>query len=138
VERGLPPPAAVFALSPWTDLTLESAALDSYESRDVMVRRADLQMMRSCYIGESTDPRIGTVSPAHADLSRLPPLLVQVGGEEILIGDAELLVERTLAAGGDATLQVADGMFHTWPVLAPHLPESRDAIGAVGSFLRSH
>jgi epsilon-lactone hydrolase len=136
-ERGLPMPTAVFALSPWTDLTLEGDALDSYESRDVMVRRADLQMMRACYIGDGIDPHIGTVSPAYGTLSRFPRLLVQVGGEEVLIGDAQLLVERARAAGVEATLEISGGMFHTSQVIAPHLPESQTAIASLGSFLRA-
>jgi acetyl esterase/lipase len=137
IDRGLAAPTAVFALSPWSDLTLEGDTLASYATRDLMVRAADLQMMRGCYLDGSVDVRAGTVSPAHADLTRLPRLLVQVGGEEVLLGDAELLVERARAAGVEATLEVADGLFHTWPVLAPQLPESRDAIERLAAFVRA-
>jgi len=76
------------------------------------------------------------VSPGLADLSGLPPLLVQVGGEEVLVGDARLLAERAAADGVVTELEVADGMFHTFQVLAPDLPESQEAIASLARFLK--
>lgn len=133
-ERGIALPSAVFALSPWADLTLTGEALLSHAARDVMVRVNDLEMMRSAYL-VGGDPNIATASPALADLAGLPPLRVQVGSEEILVGDAHLLVRRAKEAGVAAELEVADGMFHTFQVLAPHLPESRDAIASLVRFV---
>ncbi len=134
-ERGLALPNAVFALSPWADMTLGGDTIESLAERDVMVRRNDLQMMRDCYLGEG-DPSHRHVSPALADLSGLPPLLVQVGGDEVLVGDARLLAARATADGVDAELEEADGMFHTFQVLAPDLPESQEAIASLARFVK--
>jgi monoterpene epsilon-lactone hydrolase len=133
-DRGIAMPSRLFALSPWADMTLTSSALETHAEKDLMVRANDLRTMRDCYIG-SKDPTIASVSPATADLSGLPPLLVQVGGDEVLVGDARLLVDRAVTSGVEATLDVADGMFHTYQVLAPHLPESQAAIQSLGNFV---
>ena len=133
-SQGVELPSAAFAISPWADLTLTSETLVSLGDRDIMVRLVDLQVMRANYLG-SADPEIAEVSPALADLSGICPLLVQVGSEELLLGDAQRLVERARACGVEAQLEVADGMFHTWPVLAPALPESEIAIKSLTDFL---
>ena len=133
-ERGFDLPAGVFALSPWADMTLAGAAHVELADRDVMVRRNDLAMMRDCYLA-GQDPAGRHASPALADLTGLPPLHVQVGGEEVLLGDAHLLIEAARSHGVRATLHVADGMFHTWQVLAPALPESEDALASLAQFV---
>ena len=134
-ERGLTLPSAVFALSPWADMTLGGESIDALAERDIMVRRNDLQMMRDHYLADG-DPSHRHVSPALADLAGLPPLLVQVGGEEVLVGDAQALAERARADGVTTELEIADGMFHTFQVLAPDLPESQEAIASLARFLK--
>jgi acetyl esterase/lipase len=133
-DRHQPLPTAAFAVSPWADMTLTNDVLSSHTDRDIMVRLADLEMMRRSYLGDA-DPVTPVASPALADLSGLPPLLVQVGGEELLLGDARLLVDRARQCGVEAELEAAEGMFHTWPVIAPWLPESRDAIESLSMFV---
>ena len=133
-ERDLSLPDAVFALSPWVDMTLGGDALEELAERDIMVRRNDLLMMRECYLGQG-DPTGRHPSPGLADLTGLPPLLVQVGAEEVLVGDARLLAARAEQDGVATTLEVADGMFHTFQVLAPDLPESQDAIASLVRFM---
>jgi epsilon-lactone hydrolase len=134
-ERGLALPSAVFALSPWADMTLDGASIEAFGERDIMVRRNDLQMMRECYLGGG-DPSGRHASPGLAVLSGLPPLLVQVGGEEVLVGDARLLAERAAAHGVLTELEIAAGMFHTFQVLSPDLPESQEAIASLARFLK--
>jgi acetyl esterase/lipase len=135
-RRDLQLPAAMFALSPWADMTLTSDTISSNADADVMVRYEDLKAMRECYIG-SGDASHPTASPALADLTGMPPLLVHVGSAEILAGDSAALVDAARNAGVDAQLQSADGMFHIYPVLAPDLPESREAISSLAQFIRS-
>jgi acetyl esterase/lipase len=132
--RALELPRGLFALSPWTDMTLTNRCFDDLATRDVMVRKSDLAMMRDCYLGDA-DPAAPHASPGLADLTGLPPVLVQVGGEEVLLGDAQLLVDRATRDGVQAELEVADGMFHTWQVIAPGLPESQHAISSLARFL---
>lgn len=135
-RRGMQLPAAMFALSPWADMTLTGDAISSNANADVMVRFEDLKVMRECYVGRG-DAAHPAASPALADLTGMPPLLVHVGSDEILAGDAAALVDAARKAGVDAQLHSADGMFHIYPVLAPDLPESQAAISSLAQFIRS-
>ena len=82
------------------------------------------------------DPHDPLASPLFADLRDLPPLLVQVGGDEHLRDDAALLAERAAAAGTAVDLQVWPGMWHVWHLTARLLPEARAALDAVATFVR--
>ena len=72
----------------------------------------------------------------HADLAGLPPLLVQVGGQEILLDDARTLAARAEAAGVEVALEIWDDMFHVWHAFALLLPEGQQAIDRVGAWVR--
>ena len=76
-------------------------------------------------------------SPAHADLSGLPPLLIHVGSEEVLLDDSILLEARAGDAGVETTLEIWDEMIHVFHWFAPMLGEGRDAIDKVGAFIKS-
>lgn len=134
-NRGIALPSAIFVVSPWADMTLTGAVLHTHADLDLMVRVNDLMIMRESYLGAAGDAANPLASPALGDLGGLPPLLVQVGSEEILLGDAQLLVQAATAAGVDARLEVSDGMFHTWSVIAPHLPESQVALDSLTRFI---
>jgi len=76
------------------------------------------------------------LSPVFADLSRLPPLLVVVGGDEILLDDAERVVALAASGGTDARLLVGERMQHDFPLTLPWLGESRRAWKAMEAFVR--
>jgi acetyl esterase/lipase len=78
-----------------------------------------------------------TASPLFAELAGLPPLLVQVGTEEVLLDDARELARRARAAGVDVTLEVWEEMFHVWHAFAMLLPEGRQAIDRIGAWVRA-
>jgi acetyl esterase/lipase len=86
------------------------------------------------YLGD-TDPRAPLVSPLFADLRGLPPLLIQVGSDEILLSDSTRLAEKARAAGVDVTLEVWEGMQHVWHFAASLSPEGRNAIHRIGEFI---
>ena len=73
--------------------------------------------------------------PLFADLAGLPPLLVQVGSSELLFDDATRFAERAQAAGVDVTLEIWDDVFHVWQAFADLLPEARDAIAHIGTYV---
>jgi len=77
------------------------------------------------------DPR---VSPLYADLSGLPPMLIQVGTNEILLDDSIRLAERAKAAGVEVDLDVWQGQIHVWQMLWKELPEARKAIEKMADF----
>jgi acetyl esterase/lipase len=92
--------------------------------------------MARAYLG-ATPPRTPLASPLFADLRGLPPLLIHVGSDEVLLDDAVRLAERAKAGGVDATLEIYDRMIHVWHWFLPMLDEAQTAVEAIGRFVRS-
>jgi monoterpene epsilon-lactone hydrolase len=136
-DRGEPMPGAAVCMSPWTDLTLSGSSIHSNGETDPMVSASTLAMMADAYLGE-VDRRSPTASPLFAELAGLPPLLLQVGSGELLADDSIRFAERAEAAGVDVTLELWDDVFHVWQAFADLLPEARDAVAAIGTFVGSH
>jgi acetyl esterase/lipase len=134
-DAGDPMPAGAVAISPWADLTMEAASIQSRADLDPMVSAPDLTRFAGWYL-DGTDARHPTASPAHADLTGLPPVLVHVGEAEVLVDDSTLLAARGRAAGVDVTLEEWPEMVHVWHVFAGRVPESTAAVERVGAFLR--
>jgi monoterpene epsilon-lactone hydrolase len=84
------------------------------------------------------DPHQGLASPLFADLSDLPPLLIQVAPQDILMSDGTRLADKAREAGIDLTLAIEQGAFHVWHHAAPEAPESTAAIERVGAFVSEH
>ena len=133
-DLGDPMPGAAVCMSPWTDLTLSGASLERNRDADPMVSAATLTLMADAYLGE-VDRRTPTASPLFADLRGLPPVLVQVGSNELLLDDSTRFVERAREAGVDVTLEIWDDVFHVWQAFADLLPEARDAIAHIGTYV---
>jgi acetyl esterase/lipase len=133
-DRGSALPAAGVCLSPWFDLTMSGASMQSNAAVDPMVQRENLQPMADAYLG-GADPKTPLASPLFADLRGLPPMLVHVGTAETLLDDSIRFVERARAADVNATLDVWDDMIHVWHAFAFLLPEARQANERIGAFL---
>ncbi|MBW2713118.1 MAG: alpha/beta hydrolase [Deltaproteobacteria bacterium] len=134
-EAGHPLPKAGALISPWLDLSLTRDSVTRLASIDPLVEAPLLQECADAYLG-STDPKTALASPLFADLSGLPPLLIQVGSAEILLDDATEFADSARRAGSEITLEVWEDMIHVWHSSAAVLPEARDAIAKIGSFLR--
>lgn len=135
-DQGLPMPAACVALSPWTDLACEGASHTALHGRDPLLTREILLEMADLYLG-GQDPADPLASPALADLTALPPLLVQAGSEEVLRDDAVRLAHAALACGVTVELRIWPDMIHVWQMFGDLLPEADDAIAEIRSFLLS-
>ena len=131
-ERGDALPAGAVTFSPWTDLTGSGESLISRASADPMIAAGDLPTMAAHYVGDA-DPKTPTLSPLFGDLSGLPPLLHQVGDDEVLLDDSVRVHEASKAAGTDSTLHVFDGAFHVFQAV-PMLPEAQEALDEMASF----
>jgi acetyl esterase/lipase len=83
------------------------------------------------------DPRNPFVSPIHADLRGLPPMLIQVGSAETLLSDSIQLAARAGEADVRVTLQIWPEMIHAWHLFHPQLAAGREALAAVGRFVRA-
>ena len=136
-DRGRPLPAAGVCISPWVDLTCSGASYTSKAAVDPIVARESVLMMAKAYAGAG-DPKNPLVSPLHANLSGLPPLLVHVGSDEVLLDDALGLAEQARRAGVKVTLEEWPAMIHVWHWFQPMLEEAERATAAIGAFVRAH
>jgi acetyl esterase/lipase len=135
-DRGIGLPAACIGFSPWTDLTMPGRSYQANATRDPQVHRTMLAEMASAYAG-SEDLAAPLISPVRADLTGLPPILVQVGNAEALLDDGLAFAARAEACGVEVTTRVWEDMIHVWQVYAPRLPEARDAIAEAATWLRA-
>jgi epsilon-lactone hydrolase len=133
-DRGGPLPAAIVALSPWTDLAITGESCRANAVFDPMLNSADLAPLAAQYLG-GADPRNPYASPLYGDPHGLPPTLIQVGSDEILRDDSERMAERMRAAGCDVTLEIWPRMPHVWHGFAPVLPEAHRATVRIGEFI---
>jgi epsilon-lactone hydrolase len=132
--QGLLKPAGVYVISPWADLTQTNASYDARGPHDPMLSRASLQDRARMYLGDA-DPRCSLASPVFGDFSGFPPLLVHVGADEVLVGDAVELARQASLAGSDVTLRVWARMIHIFPWFHSHLQAGRAAIEEAGIWM---
>jgi len=136
-DSGEPLPAAGVCLSPWVDLEGLGQSMTTKAETDPMIVREDLVQMAKAYLGDA-HPRTPLAAPLYADLSGLPPLLIQAGTAEALLDDSTRLAERAHSAGVDVVLEPWDDMIHVWQIFAAMLPEGQQAIDRIGEFIRKH
>ena len=131
-------PGCAWLVSPWTDLTLSGSTLASKEAVDPIIHEGYLRELVEAYLTEGMDPRDPRVSPLFANLSGLPPLLIQVGSEEALLADATRFASAAGAAQVAVTLEVWPHMIHAWPLWNARLEAGREALAHAGAFIRQH
>ncbi|MCA8928351.1 MAG: alpha/beta hydrolase [Alphaproteobacteria bacterium] len=134
-DRGLRLPACSVPISPWTDLEGSGETIKSKAAEDPMVAEEGLHWFADLYRA-GADVRDPLVSPLYADLSGLPPMLIQVGSAEILLSDATRVADKAKSAGVDVTLEVWERMPHVWHLFQPMLSEAGDAIAKLGAWAR--
>jgi acetyl esterase/lipase len=110
-NEGLPIPGAVACISPWVDLALTGASMETNAANDPIVSCAMLVGWGNVYLREQ-DPRNPLASPLYADLRGLPPLLIQAASAEVLLDDATRLAVRAAASGVRTTLEIWPEMLH--------------------------
>jgi acetyl esterase/lipase len=134
-DSGEPLPAGAVCLSPWTDLAGTGESMKTKAEKDVILQKIKTQQMARAYTGIH-DLKHPLISPLYADLRGLPPLLIQVGMDEILLDDSTRLAEKARAAGVDVTLEIWDDMDHVFQAQAIILPEARRAITEISRFMQ--
>ena len=136
-ENSISIPACSVLMSPWTDL---SQSCDSYESKkmiDPVIKKEYLQSWADDYLQgqEFSNP---LASPLFADLSDMPPSLIQVGSSEVMLGDSERIFDKSKLAGSPVELEVWPEMFHGWQNNYDFLLESRQAVKNIGEFFKKN
>jgi len=135
-EAGDALPCAAVCLSPWTDLAVTGASVDSRAAADPMLAPWELHAFARRYLNGS-DARNPLASPLYADFAGFPPMLIHVGDAEVLLDDSTRLAHRARAAGVDVTFKLAPEMIHVWHFFSPIIPEGRDALAEVGAYIRA-
>ncbi len=130
----LPSAAALF--SPLTDLTASGDSIRANTRRCAMFVGANIGPGALLYLG-GADPRSPLASPLYADLSGLPPLLIHVGCDEVLLDDSTRLAERARAAGGAVDLKIWPVVPHAWQLVYPAMPEARQSMQEASAFLKT-
>src|SRR5712671_693784 len=127
-------PVGAVALSPVTDLALTGESYATRAEADPYFTKSQVAGLVASYLGR-TDPKNPLASPLYGELSGLPPIRVHVGDDEVLLDDSRLYVERAVAAGVDAELDVWMGMPHGFVTAVREFDAARRSLKAIGAFL---
>ena len=136
-DHGLPLPAAAFVMSPYADLTLAGTTIETRREVDPLLSREALQARIPDYTSVQ-DPSLGLISPIFADLSGLPPLIIQAGTHEVLLDDALRLAREAATADVEVTLNITPGVPHVFQAYHPILDEATAALDRAGELLSAH
>ena len=122
-------------MSPWTDLALTGDSIVARATHDPLLARESLEGARHFYVGpmDAKDPR---VSPLYGELTSLPPVLLHVGEDEILLDDARRYADLLAKSASPAELHVWQGMVHVFPANLAVLHAAREALDITADFLR--
>jgi len=137
-DAGMELPGCAWLVSPWTDLAMTGSTLATKESVDPLIHEGYLRELADAYVPGAMDRKDPRVSPLYANLSGLPPMLIQVGSDETLLADATRLAAAAGAADVPVTLEVWPHMIHAWPVWNARLEPGREALAHAGAFIRQH
>ncbi len=128
--------AGLILLSPWTDMTMTSGTIKDKHKSDPILPAHRMREVVDLFAGdmERSDPRI---SPLYADLHGLPPMLIHVGENEILLGDSTSLAKKAHAADVPTKIKIWTDMPHVFHVLHEFLPEGKLALKEVANFVKN-
>ena len=136
-DAGAPLPSSALLMSPYADLTLSGDSIAAREAVDRTLTPEGLRLRIPDYVADA-DAADPLISPVFADLTGLPPLLIQVGTNEILLSDALRLADRAAMADVTVTLDVTDGVPHVFQAFAAMLDEAGAALDRASTFLRTN
>ena len=131
-------PACLWLVSPWTDLTMSGSTLVTKDAIDPLIHKGYLCELADAYLGRAADRKDPSVSPLFADLTGMPPMLIQVGSAETLLDDSLRLAAAAGQTDVRVSLEIWPHMIHAWHLWNAHLEPGQQALGNAGSFMREH
>src|SRR5690348_4372067 len=136
-DHGLPLPAAAFVMSPYADLTLAGATMETKRAADPLLSPPALRARVTDYTA-GQDAALGLISPIFAELSGLPPLIIQAGTHEVLLDDAIRLARQAAVDDVAVTLDITPGVPHVFQAYYSILDEAAAALDRAGQLLSAH
>jgi len=136
-DRGLPLPAAAYLMSPYADLTLAGTTMETKREADPLLSPEALHARAADYTS-GQDAAVGLISPIFAELSGLPPLIIQAGTHEVLLDDALRLARQAASADVEVILDITPGVPHVFQAYHPILDEAAAALDRAGRLLTAH
>ena len=136
-DHGLPLPAAAYVMSPYADLTLAGTTMQTKREADPLISPQALQARVADYTA-GQDVALGLISPIFADLSGLPPLIIQAGSHEVLLDDAIRLARQAATADVEVNLDITPQVPHVFQAYYPILDEAAAALDRAGQLLSTH
>ena len=136
-DAAIPAILALAVFSPWTDLALTGTSFNNPETHDPIFQPQVLRGAMETYLG-AADRRDGRASPLFAIPGTLPPLLIQVGSDELLLDDSRRYATAAAARGGEVRLDIYEGLHHVFQRSTWDLPSARRALDDVAAFLARH
>lgn len=133
-QEKLPQVSGLILLSPFLDLTLTSESLRYNAQHDALLSIETLETGIDYYVPKNMDKSDPTISPLFADLTGLPPILVQVGSKEILLDDAQRFKERAEQANVKVHFKIYTGMWHNFQMFSAWFDEAQQAIADLAEF----
>lgn len=132
--KGMAQPAGILALSPWADMLQSATSYQTRASADPILTKPGLDMLSQVYLADA-DPRHPHASPVYGDFTGVCPILVQVGADEVLLGDALGIAEAAGRAGVAVRLEIWPQMIHVFHAFADRVAQSRQAIRVASDWI---
>ena len=133
-EQGRRQPPMLALFSPWTDMTCSGLSHTDCADIDPMLTAEYIAAVRQAYTGLDADWADPRYSPLFGDLRGLPATLIQVGTNEILRSDSELLHHKLQEAGVYSTLEVYEDCWHVFQQMP--IRRAAQAMESVGRFVQ--
>lgn len=133
-DEQLPQVSGLMLLSPFLDLTLTSESLRYNQKHDALLSIETLETGIDYYVPKSMDKSHPSISPLFADLTGLPPTLVQVGSKEILLDDAQRFKEKAEQANVQVNFKLYTGMWHNFQMFHAWFDEAKQALADLAEF----
>jgi epsilon-lactone hydrolase len=135
--QSLTMPAAALLMSPMTDLTVTGSSYTAKATADPAITAQAIRTRAAGYLA-GTDPADPLASPVYADLTGLPPLLIQAGTHEVLLDDATRLAAKAAADDVAVILDITPGVPHVFQAFAALLDEADAALNRAARFVKDN
>ena len=130
-------PSCLYLISPWLDLTHSGESMKTKGGVDVMLAPDWIRTAADRY-RDNEDASNPGISPLFADLKDLPPMLIQVGDEELLLSDSERLADLASKVGVKVEIEIAKGLWHVYPLFGGFIPEGKKSLKEAVRFISEH